>query len=85
MQDKITSIDNKILLLRKQKKEVQQKKLEEDAKLIVSCGLDNVEREILAGALLFVAQVINEKKEEWRKAGEKFLTSKRIIRTKKIA
>lgn len=85
MSSRTASIDQKIEELKKQKLEIHKKELESLAKLIDKCGLANFEKEVLAGALLFVAKAKENEKEEWRKAGEKFLEPKRSVRTKKAA
>lgn len=85
MSSRTASIDKKIEELKKKKIELHRRELESLAKLIEKCGVANFEKEILAGALLSVAKAKENEKEEWRKAGEKFLASKRSIRTKEAA
>jgi Conjugal transfer protein TraD len=85
MDHKISSIDQKIEALRKKKKELQLKKHDKHAKLIAVCGLEDIEKEVLVGALLQVPTASKDKMEEWRKAGETFLKSKTITRAKKVA
>jgi Glu-tRNA(Gln) amidotransferase subunit E-like FAD-binding protein len=85
MSRKLASIDQQIENLKKKKLEIQNRQIESLAKLISKCGLENIEKEVLAGALLFVANADEKEKEEWRKAGLKFLTPKHSARAQTAA
>lgn len=84
MSNRVASIEQKIEELRQKKKDIQQRETESLAKLITKCGLGNIDKDILAGALLAIANEKNEnKKEEWRVEGQKFHTSKHLARVQK--
>ncbi len=85
MQERINSIEKKILSLQKKKQEIKQKQLLELAKLLEKCGLEDFDEETLAGALLSIPKANDHKKEEWREAGKKFLPEKRTGKSKKSA
>ena len=74
---KIDSIQLKIDSLKKKKNELERKRSESIAKLIQRCGLADLDKNILAGGLLSLANNLDYNKEEWRKAGEKFLGKNR--------
>jgi len=71
--DKIDSIQQKIESLKKKKLELENKRSESLAKIIQKCGLADLDENILAGALLSLAENLESNKEEWHKDGENFL------------
>ena len=77
MNNRIELIEKKINNLRKKKRDIQKKNIEALSRLIVKCGLEEIDKATLAGALLSVTNADEEKKEGWRLAGEKFLSPKR--------
>ena len=70
---KIDSIQKKIDELKQKKIDLERKRSEELAKLIQKCGLSDLDENILAGALLSIANQLDANKEEWQKAGQMFL------------
>lgn len=70
---KIDSIQLKIDDLKKKKNELERKRSESLAKLIQKCGLAGLDEKVLAGALLSLTRDVDSNKEDWLKAGEKFL------------
>jgi hypothetical protein len=70
---KIDSIQLKIDSLKKKKNELERKRSESLARLIQKCGLADLDENVLSGGLLSLANNLDSNKEEWRKAGDKFL------------
>lgn len=84
-QTKIQSIEQKIANLKKRKAQVSQQHLHAQVRLIQKCGLENLDPEILAGALLEIKQRLPQKQEAWLTAGERFLGSKKSAKSQKSA
>lgn len=80
---KIASIEQKISALKQKKIEIERKRIESLARLIQKCGLQGMDETILAGALLEIVDTQDQKKEEWQKAGDKFLKSRQRSKTQK--
>ena len=78
---KIDSIQQRIESLKKKKNELERKRSESIAKLVQKCGVADLDENVLAGALLSLAKDLDSNKEEWRKAGEKFLRKSQRIKT----
>ncbi len=73
---KIQLIGQKTATFRKQKTQITQKQVRDQARLIKKCGLAELTPEAFAGALLEIKQQMLQKREEWRQDGETFLRGK---------
>lgn len=85
MKDRIESIESKIKDLKKKKLNLERKNIHELAKLVIKCGLSDIDKTELAGLLLSAAHADEKDRGVWRQAGEKFLEPKHPTKTPEAA
>ena len=74
---KLRDYDSELKALDDRTRVLKQRKVQQLGELVIACGADALELDVLAGALLSAASVDPATKEGWRQIGEGFFRDRR--------